>query len=137
MNYWTWSLPKKFALGEVSVAQLIRRTSKRRPQIAARQPGRNPEEQPLAPGSALSVRFAARFRCAVRRRRYCDAIFLPPLRYRKRRRAIFGGTELAAQIKRTVDQANVAVGLRKVAQHAASRGIELFCEQADVIAARE
>src|SRR5580704_68780 len=63
--------------------------------------------------------------------------FLRPLCYRERLRAIFGGTEFSAQIKRTVDQADVAVGLRKVAQHAASRGIELFCEQADVIAARK
>ena len=38
-------------------------------------------------------------------------------------------------IKSTIDQANVAVGLQKIAQHAASSWIER--EQAHIIAARQ
>ncbi len=42
-----------------------------------------------------------------------------------------------AEGKRTVDQADMTVGLWKIAQHAAGQWIELFGEQTYVIAARE
>lgn len=41
------------------------------------------------------------------------------------------------QIRRAIDQANVAVGLRKIAQHAAGDRIDLLGQQADIVAARE
>ena len=42
---------------------------------------------------------------------------------------------LSAQIERAVDQTNMTVGLRKIAQHATGQRIELFSEQSHVIAA--
>ena len=57
------------------------------------------------------------------------------------RRLRFGAflcrARLPAQIERAVDQTDVTVGLRKIAQHAAGQRIELFGEQTHVIAARE
>jgi hypothetical protein len=47
--------------------------------------------------------------------------------------ALFRWPRLAAQAKRAVDQTDVAVGLRKIAQHPATSRIELLGEQADVI----
>src|SRR5262249_24991788 len=58
-----------------------------------------------------------------------------------RRRLRFGAmlrrASLPAQIKRTVDQTDVAIGLGKIAEHAAALRIELFGEQAHIIAARK
>src|SRR6202035_3742316 len=111
---------------------------------AATQRSQNPDTISVSevPARPACVSHAAN---ALKEASFIAALYRPsrrsgrwrPLRCRRSLRAIFGGTELAAQIKRAVDQANVAVGLRKVAQHAASRGIELLSEQADVIAARE
>ena len=47
--------------------------------------------------------------------------------------ALFYWPGLPAQAKRAVDQTDVAVGLRKIAQHPATSRIELLGEQADVI----
>ena len=44
---------------------------------------------------------------------------------------------LPVQIKRAVDQTDVTIGLRKIAQHPAGQRIKLFGEQSHVIAARE
>jgi molybdate-binding protein len=44
---------------------------------------------------------------------------------------------LPAQVKRAVDQADMTVSLRKIAQHAATQWIELFGEQTYVIATRQ
>jgi hypothetical protein len=44
---------------------------------------------------------------------------------------------LPAQVKRAVDQADMTVSLREIAQHAASERIILFGEQTHVIAARK
>ena len=51
--------------------------------------------------------------------------------------ALLRRARLLAQVERAVDQTDVTVGLRKIAQHAASQWIELFGEQTDIIAARE
>jgi len=42
-----------------------------------------------------------------------------------------------AQVERAVDQPDVTVGLRKIAQHPAGQRIKLFGEQTDIIAAGE
>ena len=42
---------------------------------------------------------------------------------------------LPAQIERAVDQSDMTIGLRKIAQHAAGQRIELFGKQSHVIAA--
>src|SRR5262249_10531726 len=59
----------------------------------------------------------------------------------RRRRLRFGAmlrrASLPAQIKRTVDQTDVAIGLGEIAEHAAALRIELFGEQAHIIAARK
>jgi hypothetical protein len=52
-------------------------------------------------------------------------------------RPLLCGSLLPTQIERAIDQADVTIGLRKVAQHAAGRGIDLFREQAHVIATRQ
>ena len=44
---------------------------------------------------------------------------------------------LPTQTERAVDQTDVTIGLRKITQHAAGQRIELFREQAHIIAARE
>jgi hypothetical protein len=41
------------------------------------------------------------------------------------------------QTERGVDQPDVAIGLREVAEHSAGDGIELLGQQSDVVAARE
>lgn len=46
-------------------------------------------------------------------------------------------TSLPAQVQSAIDQPDVAVGLWKISQHAPCCRIELFGQQADVIAARE
>src|SRR5262252_3257586 len=51
--------------------------------------------------------------------------------------ALLRRARLPGQIKRAIDQADVTIGLRKIAQHAAGQRIELFCEQAHVVAASE
>src|SRR5262249_26280812 len=51
--------------------------------------------------------------------------------------ALFHRAVLPALTERGVDQTDVTIGLRKVAQHAAGQRIEFFREQAHVIAARE
>jgi predicted RNase H-like nuclease (RuvC/YqgF family) len=66
-------------------------------------------------------------------------------RTRERLQALLGGhgkaddlrARMPAQVERAVDQTDVTVGLRKIAQHAAGQRIELFGEQTDIIAARE
>src|SRR5262245_5204443 len=50
-------------------------------------------------------------------------------------RALFRRALLPTQIERAIDQANVTIGLWKIAQHAASEWIDLFRQQAHVIAA--
>jgi hypothetical protein len=44
-------------------------------------------------------------------------------------------TSLPSQVKRTVDQADVTVSLGEIAQHSAAQRIDLFGQQAHVIAA--
>jgi hypothetical protein len=51
--------------------------------------------------------------------------------------ALFRRAFLPAQIERAVDQTDVAIGLRKIAKHAAGQWIDLFSEQTYVIAAGE
>jgi len=50
--------------------------------------------------------------------------------------ALFRRALLPTQIERAVDQTGVTIGLRKITQHATGQWIELFREQAHVIAAR-
>ena len=52
-------------------------------------------------------------------------------------RTFFCWSRLPAQIKRAVNQADVAIGLREIAQHAAAERINFFREEAYVIAARK
>jgi hypothetical protein len=42
---------------------------------------------------------------------------------------------LAAKIQGAVDQANMAIGLRKISQHTTGKRVELFGEQTHVVAA--
>ena len=51
--------------------------------------------------------------------------------------ALLRRARLPTQIKRTVDQTDVTIGLRKIAQHAAGQRIKLFGKQTHIIAARE
>jgi hypothetical protein len=44
---------------------------------------------------------------------------------------------MLAKIESAIDQPNVAIGLRKIAQHAPRGGIELFGQQSDVVAMSE
>src|ERR1700733_2143536 len=44
---------------------------------------------------------------------------------------------MLGKIESAVDQPNVAIGLRKVAEHSASGGIELLGQQSDVVATSE
>src|SRR5689334_18740980 len=52
-------------------------------------------------------------------------------------RTFFCRSRLPAQIEGTVNQADVAIGLREIPQHAAAERINFFREQAHVIAARK
>src|SRR5215831_4824168 len=50
------------------------------------------------------------------------------------RRPLLGRARFSAQIERAVDQADVAIGLREVAQHPTSARVELLGEEANIVA---
>jgi hypothetical protein len=103
------------------------RTRKRRPALPARHESQL-GDSPTAPrGSDRVV-----VEWEVRRSRV-QLLAVPGWNRRIGFGALFCWPRLPAQAKRAVDQTDVAVGLRKIAQHPATSRIELLGEQADVI----